>query len=305
MPRTANAATRITRNREMKLLHNRNGVSGISRENFVRGVLLAVLIILLPHSFPLVPFAQALKDTRIEMHFSNDRPLRGEILTVIGRLSSTPDDLPIPLVTVHLQYYRVGETDVAREVSTITSNPSGLFQDIINTTYLLRIGSWNVNASFQSQLGYQSTSTVKTFTVVVQPALSLYLSTQEVPVGGQVGFNGLLFACIPCINDQITITLTRPDNTLTTLRLPLNATGGPYPAGYYHGHFSADTPGRWQVRAEWVGNDVTLPAYSQVAELNVESSSSLRWSGLLILTVAVIAVAVAAVVFVLLKRRRP
>jgi hypothetical protein len=171
----------------------------------------------------------AIGGTKIELSVSDDRPLRGEILTVTGRLSDSTDGRPIPLVSVLLQYFRVGDTNATRDVSTVTSNPSGLFQDIVNTTYLLRIGPWIVNASFPSQLGYQSTSTAKAFTIVVQPAISLYLSTHQANIGQEVEFNGLLFACIPCINDQVIVTLNRPDNTSIILHVRINATGGPYP----------------------------------------------------------------------------
>ena len=201
--------------------------------------------------------------------------MRGDVLTVTGRLSTTSDDRPIPLVSIHLLYYRAGDTNATREVTAITSNPSALFQDIVNTTYLLRIGPWEVNATFPSQLGYQSTSTTKTFTIVVQPTISLYLSTHTADLGREVGFNGLLFACIPCIHDHVIVRLNRPNNTSKTLDLELNATGGPYPGGYFEGKFLPDMPGQWHIRAVWAGNDVTLPAYSDVQDLNVQPPSNL------------------------------
>jgi hypothetical protein len=196
-------------------------------------------------------------------------------MIVNGRLSSASDDHPIPLVSVSLQYNRVGDPNATRQVSVITSNPSGLFQDIVNTTYLLRIGPWIVNASFSNQLGYQATSTTKTFTVVVQPSLSLYLSTNHVSPGREVEFNGLLFACIPCIQDRVDVELFRPDNTSIMMHLDLNATGGPYPGGYYEGRFVPDMLGQWHIQAIWEGNDVMLPAYSEAEVLNVEAPSVL------------------------------
>lgn len=241
---------------------------------FVRNLLLVALVILVFQISTAPTPASALGGTKIELSFSNDRPLRGEILTVTGRLSVTTDGRPIPLVSVRLQYYRVGDTEATRDVSTVTSNPSGIFQDIVNTTYLLRIGPWVVNASFPSQLGYQSTSTTNEFTIVVQPTISLYLSTHQTSVGREVEFNGLLFACIPCINDQVIVTLNRPDNTSVILHVRINATGGPYPGGYYEGRFVPDMPGQWRVRADWSGNDVTLPTQSNVEELNVISPSN-------------------------------
>jgi hypothetical protein len=150
-----------------------------------------------------------------------------------------------------------------------TSNPGGLFEDRFNTTSLLRIGTWFVNASFPSQTGYESTSTVGSFTIVVQPALSLYVSSHNIELGQSVVFNGLLFACIPCIKDEVTVIFTRPDSTSVTMNLRVTPIGGPYPGGFYNGTFSPDTRGRWQVRAIWKGNDAMLPTHSQTEEFNV------------------------------------
>ena len=246
---------------------------------------------------------------KIELTISNDRPLRGDVLTITGRLSTIVDNRPIPLASVSLEYTRVGDTSATREVSMITSNPSGLFQDIVNTTYLLRIGPWIVNASFPSQVGYQATSTTKTFTVVVQPSLSLYLSTNHVSLGREVEFNGLLFACIPCLHDQVVVRLFRPDNTSIALTLDLNATGGPYPAGYYEGSYVPDMAGQWHIQAIWEGNNVSLPAYSEVRALDVESQSNL--AGLPVMQFygasAIIVGAIALTVFLMRRRvsKRP
>jgi hypothetical protein len=205
---------------------------------------------------------------KIELSLSH-RVLRGEFMVISGRLSTTPDDFPIPLVKIRLQYYRSGDTDFTREAVMITSNPSGRFEDRFNTTSLLRIGTWVVNASFPSQLGYDSTFTADSFTIVVQPALSLYVPSHSVALGQSVVFNGLLFACIPCIQDEVTVTFSRPDNTSISIPLRLAPTGGPYPGGYYNGTFTPDATGSWHVRAAWNGNEVTLPAHSQVEELSV------------------------------------
>jgi len=276
---------------------------------FVKGLLLASLMILVLciSSPPMASYA--LQDAKIELTFSNDRPLRGDVITIAGRLSTTVDNRPIPLASVSLEYTRVGDTSPTREVSMITSNPSGLFQDIVNTTYLLRIGPWIVNASFPSQVGYQATSTTKTFTVVVQPNLSLYLSTNHVSLGREVEFNGLLFACIPCLHDQVVVKLFRPDNTSIMLTLDLNAIGGPYPAGFYEGSYVPDTPGQWHIQAIWEGNNVSLPAYSEVHTLDVESQSNL--AGLPVMqfyeVLAIIAGAIALAVFLIRRRvsKRP
>lgn len=150
---------------------------------FAKVFLVASLLLIVFFAFSPPKVSYGLQNAKIDFSFSSDRPLRGDILIVTGRLSSTLDDRPIPLVQVRLQYNRVGDTDATREVSLITSNPSGLFQDIVNTTYLLRIGPWIVNASFPSQLSYEATSTTKTFTIVVQPSLSLYLSSKDISLG--------------------------------------------------------------------------------------------------------------------------
>ena len=265
-----------------------------------------MILVLCYSSSPMASYA--LPGAKIELTFSNDRPLRGAVLTVTGRLSTTVDDRPIPLASINLTYTRVGDTSATREVSMITSNPSGLFQDIVNTTYLLRIGPWVVNASFPSQVGYQATSTTKTFTVVVQPSLSLYLSTNHVSLGREVEFNGLLFACIPCLHDQVVVRLFRPDNSSIMLTLDLNATGGPYPAGYYEGNYVPDTPGQWHIQAIWEGNEVSLPAYSEVRILDVESQSTM---GLPVMqfygALAIVGGAIALAVFLLRRRvsKRP
>jgi hypothetical protein len=197
----------------------------------------------------------------------------------------------------------VGDANSTREVSVITSNPSGLFQDIVNTTYLLRIGPWVVNASFPTQLGYQATSTTKTFTVVVQPSLSLYLSTNHVTLGQEVEFNGLLFACIPCINDQVVVTLVRPDNSSAMMQVNLNATGGPYPGGYYEGKFIPSMPGQWHIRTTWAGNDVTLPAYSEVEVLSVETPSIIGGIAPLQIYSALVVIVLGAIAVVVILRR--
>lgn len=245
----------------------------------------------------------ATQDTKIELFLSNDRPLRGETLKVTGRLSSASDNLPIPLVSVRLQYFRVGEENPTREVTMITSSPSGIFQDLLNTTFLLRIGPWIVNASFPAQLIYKSTSAVKAFTVVVQPALSLYVNPHQVNPGQEIDFNGLLFACIPCLDDRVTVRLIRPDNTSMTVSLKLNATGGPYPGGYYDGKFKPDMPGLWHIVAIWDGNNVTLPTQSQVEELTVETPGTLHVP-LWLLYVVLILVPTAILFIVVLRKKR-
>lgn len=231
---------------------------------------------------------------KIELSLSH-RVLRGELMVISGRLSTSPDGFPIALAKIRLQYYRSGETDFTREVVMITSNPGGRFEDRFNTTSLLRIGTWVVNASFPSQLGYESASTVDTFTIVVQPALSLYVSSHSLALGQEVVFDGLLFACIPCSQDEVTVTFSRPDNTSISIPLRLAPTGGPYPGGYYNGTFTPDVTGSWHVRAIWNGNDVTLPAYSQVEELTVgvqDTGSGTR--GLFYAAVAVAALGIVA-----------
>jgi hypothetical protein len=245
----------------------------------------------------------ATQGAKIELSLSNDRPLRGEILKVSGRLSSVSDNLPIPLVSVRLQYFRVGDENPTRDVTMITYSPSGTFQDLVNTTYLLRIGPWIVNASFPAQLNYLNASTLKTFTVVVQPALSLYVTPHQVNLGQQVEFHGLLFACIPCLDDKVNVMLIRPDNTSEVVTLPLNATGGPYPGGYYGGTFAPNMAGNWHIVAIWGGNNVTLPTESQVEDLQVGAPGAIQGVPYY-LYVAVILVAAAILLVVVVKSKR-
>jgi hypothetical protein len=209
------------------------------------------------------------------------------------------------LVRVHLQYYRAEDISFTREVSIITSNPGGRFEDRFNTTSLLRIGPWYVNASFPSQVGYQATSSIEHFVIVVQPALSLYVSSNKISLGQSVVFNGLLFACIPCIQDEVTVVLSRPDNTSIQISMRATPIGGPYPGGYYNGTFTPDVAGVWHVRAAWNGNEVTLPAYSQVEEVTVKARGA--GSDVPSLFYAAIAVTVLAIVILggMLWRRRP
>ena len=263
-------------------------------------VIVGLIALSFLQSMPVAISQSTQQAARIQLWLSSDRPLRGQILVVTGRLSSISDNLPIPLVSVRLQYFRVGDTNATRDVTMITNSPSGLFQDLVNTTYLLRIGPWIVNATFQPQLVYQAASAMKSFTVVVQPALSLYVYPHQITLGQEVDFNGLLFACIPCLNDNITVELIRPDNTSIAVHLTLNATGGPYPGGAYDDKLVPDTPGVWHVIAIWAGNDVTLPTNSPVEELIVETpgspqtaSASLPYAVLaIILVVAVVLLAV-------------
>jgi MYXO-CTERM domain-containing protein len=234
----------------------------------------------------------------------NHQFLRGELAVVNGRLSTALDDRPIALAEIQLQYYRSGETDFTREVIMITSNPSGLFQDIFNTTSLLRIGTWIVNASFPSQFEYESASTIETFTIMVQPALSLYVSSRDIILGKTVTFNGMLFACIPCIQDQIVVTFNRPDNTSISVPLRLVPTGGPYPGGYYNGTFTPDAAGTWRVRAVWKGNEVSLPADSQIEEITVEAEGARSGEQIIFSAAAGVAVLSALALAATLRRRR-
>lgn len=240
--------------------------------------------------------------SKIELSLKH-QVLRGDILIISGRLSTTIGDLPIPLVKVHLQYYRAEDTSFTREVMMITSNPSGRFEDRFNTTSLLRIGPWYVNASFPSQVGYQATSSIEHFVIVVQPALSLYVSSNKISLGQSVVFNGLLFACIPCIQDEVTVVFSRPDNKSIQTSIRATPVGGPYPGGFYNGTFTPDAAGIWHVRALWNGNDVTLPAHSQVEELSVESGGAGSALSPLYVAVAVAALAIVALSAMLWRRR--
>jgi hypothetical protein len=277
------------------------------RIRLLRGIIALTILIFtfstLPSSQASVRVNDAPLDSKIELSLKH-QVLRGDILVISGRLSTGIGDLPIPLVKVHFQYYRAEDTSFTREVTVITSNPSGLFEDRFNTTSLLRIGPWYVNASFPSQLGYQATSTIEHFVIVVQPALSLYVSSNKISLGQKVVFNGLLFACIPCIQDEVTVIFSRPDNT--SIRMSIRATpiGGPYPGGFYNGTFAPDAAGVWHVRAVWNGNDVTLPAYSQVEELTVEAAGLGSVASVLYAAVGVPALAAIVLGGMVWRRRR-
>jgi hypothetical protein len=138
----------------------------------------------------------------------------------------------------------------------------------------------------------------------VQPALSLYVSSNKIALGQDISFNGLLFACIPCAQDEVTMILSRPDNTSFSVSLKLSPVGGPYPGGYYNGSFSPDTPGLWHIRAVWKGNEVTLPAYSQIEELDVEVPGAVPDQLIIYSAVAVILSACVFAVAALLWRIR-
>lgn len=240
---------------------------------------------------------------RIDLYLPH-QILRGEIMIITGRLSTIVGDYPVALAKIRFQYYRSEDSYLTREVSVISSNPGGLFEDRFNTTSLLRIGTWFVNVSFPSQYGYPSTSTVGSFTIVVQPALSLYLSSHVAVPGQHVSFDGLLFACIPCIQDKVTVILTRPDNTSSSVSLKLSPVGGPYPGGYYNGSFSPDVPGLWHIRAVWKGNEATLPAYSQIEELDIQVPNTIPEQFITYLASAAFLSLVALALAVMLLRRR-
>lgn len=278
------------------------------RIRLLREIIALTILVLtfstLPCSQAHISVNDAPQGSKIELSLKH-QVLRGDILIISGRLSTTIGDLPIPLVRVHLQYYRAEDISFTREVSIITSNPGGRFEDRFNTTSLLRIGPWYVNASFPSQVGYQATSSIEHFVIVVQPALSLYVSSNKISLGQSVVFNGLLFACIPCIQDEVTVVFSRPDNTSIQISMRATPIGGPYPGGYYNGTFTPDVAGVWHVRAVWNGNEVTLPAYSQVEEVTVEARGA--GSDVPSLFYAAIAVTVLAIVILggMLWRRRP
>jgi len=269
----------------------------------VPAVILAV-VILSSHACSSVHASTAGPEgARIDLYLPH-QILRGDIMIITGRLSTAVGDYPIALAKIHFQYYRSEDSYLTREVSMISSNPGGLFEDRFNTTSLLRIGTWFVNVSFPSQYGYPSTSTVESFTIVVQPALSLYLSSHDAIPGQKVSFDGLLFACIPCIQDEVTVIFARPDNTSSSVSLKLSPMGGPYPGGYYNGSFSPDVPGLWHVRAVWEGNEVTLPAYSQIEELDVQVPSTIPEQLITYLTSAAFLSVFALALAVMLLRRR-
>jgi hypothetical protein len=278
------------------------------RIRLLREIIALTILVLtfstLPCSQAHISVIDARQGSEIELSLKH-QVLRGDILIISGRLSTTIGDLPIPLVEVRLQYYRAEDISFTREVSIITSNPGGRFEDRFNATSLLRIGPWYVNASFSGQVGYQPTSTIEHFVIVVQPSLSMYLSSHKVSLGQSVVFDGLLFACIPCIQDEVTVVFSRPDNTSIQVSMRATPIGGPYPGGYYNGTFTPDVAGEWHVRAVWNGNDVTLPACSPVEELTVEANNA--GSGGPRLFYAVIAVAVLAIVVLggMLWRRHP
>jgi hypothetical protein len=268
-------------------------------------MILAILILTfstLPCSQAHVSVNDASQVSKIELSLKH-QVLRGDIIVISGRLSTTIGDQPIPLVKVHLQYYRAEDTYFTREVTTTTSNPGGRFEDGFNTTSLLRIGPWYVNASFPGQVGYQAASTLEHFLIVVQPALSLYVSSHKISLGQSVVFNGLLFACIPCIHDEVKVVFSRPDNTSIQVSMIATPIGGPYPGGYYNGTFTPDAAGVWHVRALWNGNDVTLPAYSQVEELSVESGGVGSALSPFYVAVAVAALAIVVLSAMLWQRR--
>jgi hypothetical protein len=269
-------------------------------------VLVSLLVLMLYQIMPTGASQSAVQAAKVELFLNTDEPLRGHILIVTGRLSSVSDNFPIPLVSVKLEYIRIGDTNPTREVSMITSSPGGIFQDLVNTTYLLSIGTWIVNASFPAQLIYQSTSAAKSFTIVVQPALSIYVHPNQVTLGQEVDFNGLLFACIPCLDDHVSVVLIRPNNTAILVHLKLNATGGPYPGGYYAAKFVPDVPGLWHIMTIWQGNNVTLPTNSTIEELNVEApgTSQLPPPPLFIYLIPVVAVLMVAILLMAFLKRR-
>jgi hypothetical protein len=152
-------------------------------------------------------------------------------------------------------------------------------------------------------VGYQATSSIEHFVIVVQPTLSLYVSSNKISLGQSVVFNGLLFACIPCIEDEVTVVFIRSDNKSIQMSIRATPVGGPYPGGFYNGTFTPDAAGVWHVRALWNGNDVTLPTYSQVEELSVESGGAGSALSPLYVAVAAAALAIVALGAVLWRRR--
>ena len=270
-----------------------------------RRILPLIFTIIILYSLAFAPAHASVsptEDVKIELSLVH-QILRGEIIVISGRLSTVVGNYPIALAWIHFQYFRSGDPYFTREVTIISSNPGGLFEDRFNTTSLLRIGTWFVNASFPSQYGYRSASTVESFTVVVQPALSLYVSSHRAALNRTVSFDGLLFACIPCIQDEVTVIITRPENNSVSLSLRLFPTGGPYPGGYYSGSFTPDVPGLWHLRAVWKGNEVTLPAYSDVEEVKVDAPG-LQSDNVLSYWIALAIVAVCVSVFAVLLWRR-
>jgi hypothetical protein len=119
-----------------------------------------------------------------------------------------------------------------------------------------------------------------------------------------VNFDGLLFACIPCTDDKVTVVLVRPDNTSVFMVLQLSPIGGPYPGGLYNGTFKPDVVGPWQVRAVWEGNEAMLPAYSPVAELEVRGSDAVTGADFSPVAVAgVVGLALVLLAAIALRRR--
>jgi hypothetical protein len=66
---------------------------------------LIFIVCMLAYSQAYVPAHAGPQGAKIELSLSR-LVLRGDIMIVSGRLSTTLDNRPIPLVKVHLQYYR-------------------------------------------------------------------------------------------------------------------------------------------------------------------------------------------------------
>jgi len=125
------------------------------------------------------------------------------------------------------------------------------------------IGSWSVVASWVGdETHFGATSSVASFTITKIPSsITLSLNATSIYLGRSILVEGVLSPAVS--GAMVTVNYTRPNGTVVSRLLPINATGG------FRDVFRPDVDGVWRVRAGWAGDATHSSALSSIYELTV------------------------------------
>jgi hypothetical protein len=125
------------------------------------------------------------------------------------------------------------------------------------------IGSWSVVASWAGDdTHFGATSPTASFTVTKIPSsITVSLNSTSIYLGRGVLVEGVLSPAVS--GAVVTINYTRPDGTIVSRAVPIDAAGG------FRDAFKPDVDGVWRIRAGWAGDATHSPALSPVYELTV------------------------------------
>jgi hypothetical protein len=125
------------------------------------------------------------------------------------------------------------------------------------------IGSWSVVASWVGDdTHFGATSSAASFTITKIPSsITLSLNATSIYLGRSILVEGVLRPAVS--GAMVTVNYTRPNGTVVSRLLPINATGG------FRDVFKPDVDGVWRIRAGWAGDATHSPALSPIYNLTV------------------------------------